>query len=277
MKIVEGQSNLDIDLPNITADSTFEIWNKTTRQYEKANYIKDTGLPSSNHILIYYGLTGQGKTSLLTSLITSKKQGSKVYRGVFDKIYICASYTSMRSISGDPFKSIPENQYYEEFNEAFLRDVTARVHDNALEDMHSLIIIDDAVSRLKRLADPLSNLLLTHRHLKTSVHILAQDICQVPLSIRANLTGGFFFKQSNAKRIQLLREEYLSFLSPDEYKKFECYIWKKKGDCLYINFRLPYRYHHIRDLKVREIAFEDLESQEDCELETSTTPLPPQG
>jgi hypothetical protein len=134
--------------------------------------------------------------------------------------------------------------------------------------MHSLIIIDDAVSRLKRLADPLSNLLLTHRHLKTSVHILAQDICQVPLSIRANLTGGFFFKQSNAKRIQLLREEYLSFLSPDEYKKFECYIWKKKGDCLYINFRLPYRYHHIRDLKVREIAFQDLESQEDCELET---------
>ena len=103
-----------------------------------------------------------------------------------------------------------------------------------MEDMHSLIIIDDAVSRLKRLADPLSNLLLTHRHLKTSVHILAQDVMQVPLSIRANLTGGFFFKQSNYKRIQLLREEYLSFLSPEEYKKFECYIWKKKGDCLYV-------------------------------------------
>ena len=139
------------------------------------------------------------------------------------------------------------------------------VHENALEDMHSLIIIDDAVSRLKRLADPLSNLLLTHRHLKTSVHILAQDVMQVPLSIRANLTGGFFFKQSNYKRIQLLREEYLSFLSPEEYKKFECYIWKKKGDCLYVNFRLPYRYHKISDLKVREITFEDLESK--CEDE----------
>ena len=77
---------------------------------------------------------------------------------------------------------------------------------------------------------------LTHRHLKTSVHILAQDVCQVPLSIRSNLTGGFFFKQSNAKRVQLLREEYLSFLSLDEYKKAECYIWKKKGDTLYIKF-----------------------------------------
>ena len=150
MKIVESQPNLDIDLPNITADSTFTVWNKDTKSYEKANYIKDTGLPSSSHILIYYGLTGQGKTSLLCSLITSKKKGSKVYRGVFDKIYICALYTSMRSIAGDPFKSIPEDQYYETFNEAFLRDVTQRVHENALEDMHSLIIIDDAVSRRVR-------------------------------------------------------------------------------------------------------------------------------
>jgi len=274
MKIVEGQSNLDIDLPHVTADSTFEVWNKETKRYEKANYIKDTGLPSSSHVLIYYGTCGSGKTSLLTSLITSKKKGSKVYRGVWDKIYICASYTSMRSISSDPFKSVPESQYYDEFNEAFLRDVTQKVHENALEDLYSCIIIDDACSRLKRLADPLSNLLLTHRHLKTSVHILAQDVCQVPLSIRSNLTGGFFFKQSNAKRVQLLREEYLSFLSLDEYKKAECYIWKKKGDTLYIKFGgLPFKYHRISDLKVREIVFQDLESQEHCELDTSSTPI----
>ena len=135
----------------------------------------------------------------------------------------------MRSINGDPFKSIPEDQYYETFDEHFLKDVTQRVHDNALDDLNSLIIIDDAVSRLKRLADSLSNLLLTHRHLKTSIHILAQDIVQVPLSIRANLTGGFFFKQSNNKRIQLLREEYLSFLDPIQYKKFEAYVLNLKN------------------------------------------------
>ena len=218
MKIVEQKPTLDIDLPTITADSTFTVWNKDTKKYEKANYIIETGLPSSSHVLIYYGVAGSGKTSTMCSIISSRKKGSKVYRGCFDKIYICASYTSMRSISGDPFAKLDKSQFYEEFNEAFLRDVVSRVRENALEDKHSLIIIDDACSRLKRLADPLSNLLLTHRHLKTSVHILAQDVMQVPLSIRSNLTGGFFFKQSNYKRIQLLREEYLSFLSPDEYK-----------------------------------------------------------
>jgi hypothetical protein len=238
------------------------VWNKETKKYEKANYIKETGLPSSSHVLIYYGVCGSGKSSLMTSLITSKKKGSKVYRGCFDKIYICASYTSMRSISCDPFKSVPESQYYEEFNEAFLRDVVSRVRENALEDMHSLIIIDDACNKLKRLENPLANLILQHRHLLCSLHILQQDPCQVPLGIRSNLTGGFFFKQSNAKRIQLLHEEYLSFLSPDEYKKFECHIFKKKGDCLFIKFGgLPFRYHRISDLKVREITFEDLDSK----------------
>ena len=271
MKIVEQKPTLDIDLPTITADSTFTVWNKDTKKYEKANYIKETGLPSSSHVLIYYGVAGSGKTSTMCSIISSRKKGSKVYRGCFDKIYICASYTSMRSISGDPFAKLDKSQFYEEFNEAFLRDVVSRVRENALEDKHSLIIIDDACSRLKRLADPLSNLLLTHRHLKTSVHILAQDVMQVPLSIRSNLTGGFFFKQSNYKRIQLLREEYLSFLSPDEYKKFECYIWKKKGDTLYIDFKnLPYRFYRISDLKVREISFEDLESK--CEDEPTLSP-----
>ena len=47
----------------------------------------------------------------------------------------------------------------------------------------------------------------------------------MPLSVRSNLTGGFFFKQSNQKRIQLLREEYMSFMSNGEYKKFEKFCW----------------------------------------------------
>ena len=64
MKIHESKPNLDIDLPNITADSTFTVWNKETKKYEKANYIKDTGLPSTSHILIYYGLTGQVRENL---------------------------------------------------------------------------------------------------------------------------------------------------------------------------------------------------------------------
>ena len=268
MKIVEQKPTLDIDLPTITADDTFTFWNKKTKKYEKANYIKETGLPSSSHVLMYYGVCSSGKSSLMSSICASKKEGSRVYYQCFDKVYICASYTSMRSLGSDPFKSVPLDQWYEEFNEAFLRDITERVRENALEDMHSLVIIDDACNKLKRLEYPLANLLLQHRHLRVSLHILQQDLCQCPLSIRANLTGAFFFKQSNAKRIQLVREEYFSMMSNDEYKKFECQVYKKKGDCIFVKFgSLPYKYYRISDLKFRQISFEDLESK--CEDEPS--------
>ena len=46
--------------------------------------------------------------------------------------------------------------------------------------------------------------------------------------------------------------------SKDEFRKFENYCFKKKGDALMINMRLPYRYHLIRDLNIKEVFFSDL-------------------
>ena len=46
-------------------------------------------------------------------------------------------------------------------------------------------------------------------------------------------------------------------MSNDEYKKFECQVYKKKGDCIFVKFgSLPYKYYRISDLKFREITFE---------------------
>jgi hypothetical protein len=110
-----------------------------------------------------------------------------------------------------------------------IADVSARVSENAEKGEHSLLFIDDAVNRLKKLENPLANLMLTNRHKKLAVWILSQDFTQVPLSIRSNINIGIFFKQSNAKRIELLREEYLSMLSKDEYRKFEKYVYSWVG------------------------------------------------
>lgn len=265
MKIVEGSKNLELDLPPMGVDKTFTVYDKKKKKYIKADWIKKTGLPPTHSVLIYYGCCGSGKSSLMTSLITSKKPASRVYRGCFDRIYICADYSSIRSLAGDPFGDIPEEQFFHTFNESFLQEITETVKENSDNDLDSLVIIDDSVNRLKRLADPLCNFLLVHRHLKCTTHILAQDICQVPLSVRSNLTGGFFFKQSNQKRIQLLREEYMSFMSNEEYKKFEKFCWNKKGDVLYISFKLPFRYYK----NFKEITFEELENSTN-KMETNT-------
>ena len=62
-------------------------------------------------------------------------------------------------------------------------------------------------------------------------------------------------------------------MSNEEYKKFECQVYKKKGDCIFVKFgSLPYKYYRISDLKFREITFEDLESKCKDEPEASQPP-----
>ena len=278
MKIVESQAKHEIELPTVTADSMYTYYDTATKTYKPAQHIVDAGFMASPHNMIFFGLTGQGKTSLATAMLCNRGK-SKLFYGVFDKIYMCCSQESMNSIKGKPFSSIPGDQWYDQFNESMIADVSRRVSENAEKGEHSLLFIDDAVNRLKSLQNPLSNLMLTNRHKKLATWILSQDFTQVPLSIRSNINIGIFFKQSNAKRIELLREEYLSMLSKDEYRKFEEYCYKKKGDALMINFRLPYRYHLIRDLKVRELFFEGLENEmrtgvEPGEEEDTSSPNP---
>ena len=259
MKIVESNPKHEIELPVVTADKIFTYYDPSTKSYKPAQRIIDAGFMASPHNMIFFGLPGMGKTSLATGLLVNRK--NPLFYGVFDKIYMCCSQESMNSIKGSPFSSIPPQQWYDEFSEAMIADVSAKVSQNAEKGEQSLLFIDDAVNRLKKLENPLANLLLTNRHKKLSCWILSQDFTQVSLVLRSCLNIGIFFKQSNAKRIEMMREEFLSMLSKKEHRIAEEYIYKKKGDALMINFRLPYRYHLIRDLKVRELFFDGLENE----------------
>ena len=90
-----------------------------------------------------------------------------------------SKHRTMNSIKGSPFSSIPSNHWYNQFNEGMIEDVSKRVSENAEKGEYSLLFIDDAVNRLKTLQDPLSNLMLTNRHKKLAVWILAQDFMKV--------------------------------------------------------------------------------------------------
>lgn len=241
MEFKLGKKLLDIDLPKLNIDKRFTIYDKKTKRYIPADYIQKRGLPDHHFNLALCGSPGSGKTSTMVSLVTSNKPTSKVYRGCFDKIILCCDYTSLRSIKGDPFSDIPENQIFTQFDMNFINSFAELVTEFSGERMDTLLIIDDACMRLrssKCLHDAYLNLLLTHRHLKFSTMTLVQDIMQLSLPLRNAMNGLILWKQINNKRQELIREEYLN-MSIEDYRKFIEFVYQKPHDCLYIKLSRP--------------------------------------
>ena len=256
MKIEEGTLQYKIDLPKCGADQHFQVYDKKMKKRVNADWLDLTCRPKTHFCGLFFAPCGSGKSSLLCSLLTSTKKGSRAYKGCFDKIYFCAPVSSIRSMYDNPYESIPDSQIYEQFDETFMKDMDKITNLNSEQDLDSCIVIDDACNKLKRHETALSNLILTHRHRKTTIFVLCQDVCQAPLSIRSNATCLWFFAQSNAKRVELLRTEFMSFMNPEEYKKFYAFCFNKKGDHLFIKNELPYTYYK----NFKKLEFLGLES-----------------
>jgi hypothetical protein len=238
MKIETGTAQMIVDLPKLKADKYFTIFDKSTKSYKRATHIERTPFWTSHFALAICGSAGSGKTSTMTSVVCSEKEGSRVYCGCFDKIILNINPASLKSLKSKPFEEIPDDQIYPEFNEQFLDQFGQMMESNAdaEEPKDYLLIIDDAVTRLrgsKRITDKFLDLLNTRRHLKFSVIMLCQDLIQMSLPMRNALNGMILFKQPNNKRQELIREEFLN-LNHEDYRSLVDYVWQKKGDSLMI-------------------------------------------
>ena len=135
---------------------------------------------------------------------------------------------------------------YERLDEQFLEDVFAIATRNAEREMDTCVVVDDAANQLKsnkRIVDALSNLVMKHRHLRLSLHILLQDIMQCPLGIRENATGILLFKPVNGKRNRVLHEEYFPEFSHEDFVALGNFAYRQKGDFLFLRLdRTPREY-----------------------------------
>ena len=246
MKIIEKKKELEIDLPKINADQHFTYYNKKTKKYERADWLDRTPLMSSTFFYAIVGLAGSGKTSLMTSMITSKKESSKAYHGVFDNVYLNMPKESLKSIASKNFDTIPEEQLYEEFDLNFIEKFTDIVKDHRKEDEDTILIIDDAVTRLKNnkaAMDKFIDFVNLRRHYRCSIIILVQDLIMLPLPIRNALNSLMIFEPVNLKRVELLRTEYLN-MEINQFRDFTKYIWQRKGDFLMVRLSpRPCRYY----------------------------------
>ena len=170
---------------------------------------KGKPFPKSNFLYLIVGGVGSGKTSLGLGLLKIKKEDGG-FRKAFQRIYV-VSPTARYDPKWDKLiqEVDEEGNYYTECNDEVIGEIIEKLeesnevwketHDKG-EKPSSLVIIDDCVDSFsKRQKNKLNKLVLTLRHLKTSVWIMTQKLNAVPQLIRAQARCISFFPTLNRR------------------------------------------------------------------------------
>lgn len=184
-------------------------------------------LPDNNIIYAIVGKKGSGKSSLLLSLLQSKR----AFRHRFQHIHM----VSPTSRGDKKFQKLvaeldEQGKYHEQYTEAVITGIFNQIKQ--LNDQHEarqkkrkreirhLLILDDCMSDLSPSKSAmLSRLIITSRHLHTSCCITSQKYNCLPTLIRAQLDLLSVFKSYNTREINSLQED----LSIDPHMFHEIY------------------------------------------------------
>ena len=179
---------------------------------------KDSPFPKSNFLYLLVGGVGSGKTTLCLNLLKIDKEKGG-FRKAFNRIYVVsptAKYDDKFSRLIDEVSA--EGNYYDECNDETIGEIIdnleaynemfKRDKKNKGKKPSSLVILDDCISEFSRKRmSKLAKLVLTLRHLKTSVFIMSQKLVSIPPLIRAQARAISFFPTLNRKEEQALVNE----------------------------------------------------------------------
>lgn len=178
---------------------------------------KGQPFPKSHFLYLIIGGVGSGKTSLALNLLKIKKEDGG-FRKAYNQIYV-VSPTAKYDPKWDKLinEVDDEGNYYTECNDETIGEIIEKleVYNEEWKDTHdknekpsSLVIIDDCVDSFsKRQKNKLNKLILTLRHLKTSVWIMSQKLNAVPQLIRAQARAISFFPTLNRREEETLINE----------------------------------------------------------------------
>ena len=176
------------------------------------------------------GSSGSGKTTLLTSVMSARKKNGirQSYRKCFDKILICSPTLGQgKSMKKDPFSDIPEEQKWKEFNNRVMDEIYKTLEENRDEEEHSVLILDDIGSQLRKSAGAekqLVSLLQNRRHMFCSVFILVQKFKDLPMGIRNNMSHFVSFRPKNQMEMESICGETMPFCKKN-YQQIMNYVF----------------------------------------------------
>lgn len=187
---------------------------------------KNSPFPKSNFLYLIVGGIGSGKTTTALRLLKIPKENGG-YRKAFNRIYV-VSPTAKYDDKWDRLihEVDSEGNYYTECTDETIGEIIDKIEgyneeykathgsDTAKgrlahhKNPNSLVIIDDCVDSLTtRKKSKLDKLILTLRHLKTTVFLMSQKLNSIPTLIRAQARCITFFPTINKREEQTFFNE----------------------------------------------------------------------
>jgi len=176
---------------------------------------KNTPFPKSNFLYLIVGGIGSGKTTTALRLLKIPKENGG-YRKAFNRIYV-VSPTAKYDDKWDKLinEVDSEGNYYTECTDETIGEIIDKIEEYNEEykahhkkNPNSLVIIDDCVDSLTtRKKSKLDKLILTLRHLKTTVFLMSQKLNSIPTLIRAQARCITFFPTINKREEQTFFNE----------------------------------------------------------------------
>lgn len=192
------------------------------------------------------GTQGSGKTSLLVNFV------KKLYRKVFEKIFVFMPKSSRDSLTPNIFEKLPPDQLFEELNEETIEYVYESVKELSKDGKKTLIIYDDVQKALKNPAVLLSlkNIIANQRHLHVVNLILVQNFFALHKSLREIVNNVVLFKLGKSQMDKIFNE--LIELHRDKFDTLRDIVFDEKYNWMFMNLTTQRIYKKFDEIILEE-------------------------
>ena len=177
------------DKPNLTICKM----NCDNGLHKKLDAYELTKFMNGHHTNLFIGKPRSGKTSLLYSLFKSQK----LFKKVFQRIYLFQPSASRSSMTDNIFNVLPDTQKFDDLTFDNLNLVMEEIKKEDAET-NTCIIFDDMTAYLKNqeIKQLMKELIFNRRHLHVSIFFLVQTYKSIEKDIRKLFSNIFIFKVS---------------------------------------------------------------------------------
>ena len=241
MKIIKNKK-MNMEIPEFLCDH-----NPLGDHLNKYEMLKHLNCYSYDCII---GKPGSGKTSLLISMLSGKKN-NKIYKKVFNNVLIVMPSSSIQSMKKNIFKDHDSEKIYDELNIDSINDIYDKLKLYSEDNENTLLIMDDVGAQTKDndIQKLLKTIIYNRRHLKVKIIMLCQSYISIPKEVRKLITNIIMFKPAKTEMENFMNE---LFETKKEYAIELLNLYKNKGEYLFLNVDTQKIYHMFDEVILEE-------------------------